>query len=162
LRAPRNDRGVLDRLRHPAKQPAEQAVVRARRRRVVGREDAVHEIRQEPRIVRLGDGEILSPDEHRVVVEERPQRPRIGRRRIVLGNDEIGRIQPVRGHGPLDLRQLPHELGGKPAGGALQRDGHDRPSPRRGRNGAVHLGVGRRAAAAGSSRGAFARTRWRA
>ena len=43
------------------------------RRGLVSGRAAVVEIIQEPDVVRLGDGEILLPDEHRIVVEKWPE-----------------------------------------------------------------------------------------
>src|SRR5260221_8448184 len=73
---PRNDGYISNRLRHPAEEAADQAGRPPERRlcRLVLDDAALVEIFQELDIVRLGDGEILLADKHRVVVEERPDK----------------------------------------------------------------------------------------
>src|ERR1700732_3753805 len=74
-----------NRLFHPAEDAADQAgapLARLFGRRLILRDTALVKVIQEPDVVRLGDGEILLADEHRVVIEERPdERERRGRRR---------------------------------------------------------------------------------
>ena len=76
---------VSDRLRHPAKQPADQAGPSAFCWHfLVQRHAARVKIIEEPDVVRFGDRKILVADEHRVVVEERPDEGHRRRRRAVL------------------------------------------------------------------------------
>src|SRR5665811_2216608 len=89
--------GRSNRLRHPAEDTVDQAGAPPvlRRHHILG-DAALVKIIQEYDVVRLGDGETLLADEHRVVVEKRPDERYRGRCGAVLRDHETRGLEPVR------------------------------------------------------------------